>query len=88
MTMLHAACSTSEQSRHCHRPVARADDGCLIEESRWLCAGTGVVKENGAGASRFQVDQRVVAAPWPSNEGNGTWQQYVVVEEQVRGVTC
>ncbi len=45
--------------------------------------GTGVVKENGAGASRFHVDQRVVAAPWPSNEGNGTWQQYVVVEEKV-----
>lgn len=46
-------------------------------------AGVGVVKENGAGASRFRVDQRVVAAPWPSNVGNGTWQQYVAVKEEV-----
>ncbi len=58
----------------------------MFDHSRLLCVGTGVVKENGAGASRFHVDQRVVAAPWPSNEGNGTWQQYVVVEEEVRVV--
>ena len=47
-------------------------------------AGVGVVKANGEGASRFRVDQRVVAAPWPSSVGNGTWQQYVVVAEGVR----
>lgn len=46
-------------------------------------AGVGVVKENGAGATCFRVDQRVVAAPWPSNVGNGTWQQYVAVKEEV-----
>ena len=46
-------------------------------------AGVGVVEENGAGASHFHVKQRVVATPWPSDDGNGTWQQYVVVEEKV-----
>ncbi|KAK9830034.1 hypothetical protein WJX72_009314 [[Myrmecia] bisecta] len=34
------------------------------------------------GASRFKVGQRVVAAPWPMFEGQGTWQQYVAVPER------
>ena len=48
-------------------------------------AGVGTVRESGEGASRFRMDQRVVAAPWPSNVGNGTWQQYVAVKEEVCG---
>ena len=35
------------------------------------------------GADHYQVNQRVVAVPWPSVHGNGTWQQYIVVDEKV-----
>ncbi len=44
----------------------------------------GVVAENGAGANRFYVGQRVTGAPWPWFKGIGSWQQYVVLAEQVR----
>ena len=43
--------------------------------------GTGVVEKCGAGASKFAAGARVVAAPWPTKSGSGTWQQYVVVPE-------
>lgn len=43
--------------------------------------GVGVVESNGAGATRFQPGQRVVAVPWPTKVGNGTWQQFVAVPE-------
>ena len=85
-TTLCAAPLDSRQGHHLLADLRRLDSWYLIHISLWPCAGTGVVKENGAGTSRFHVDQRVVAAPWPSNEGNGTWQQYVVVEEEVRPV--
>ncbi|CAL5219342.1 g1156 [Coccomyxa viridis] len=50
-------------------------------------AGMGVIEEVGASAktllarftSGIKAGQRVVAAPWPAAEGQGTWQQYVVV---------
>ena len=45
-------------------------------------AGVGVVAENGAGASKFAVGQRVVGMPWETVEaGSGTWQQFIVVGE-------
>ncbi len=37
--------------------------------------------ENGAGASKYAVGQRVVGTPWPVEQGNGTWQQFLVVPE-------
>ena len=43
----------------------------------------GKVEECGEGATKFQKGQRVVAAPWPTLKGHGTWQQYVVVDENV-----
>ncbi|CAK0743519.1 hypothetical protein CVIRNUC_001476 [Coccomyxa viridis] len=50
--------------------------------------GMGVIEEVGASVravlARFtqgmKQGQRVVGAPWPSAEGEGTWQQYVVVK--------
>ena len=47
-------------------------------------AGVGVVEKNGPGAGRFSKGQRVVAVPWPAEVGDGTWQQYVAVDETVR----
>jgi NADPH:quinone reductase-like Zn-dependent oxidoreductase len=51
--------------------------------------GMGVVEENGEGASKFRVGQRVVAASWPGHAGVpangrpfGTFQQYLVVPEK------
>lgn len=46
--------------------------------------GTGKVAKLGPGTSgRIKEGQRVVATSWPSAVGNGTWQQYVVVSEEV-----
>ena len=50
----------------------------------FLYAGMGVIAENGAGADRYRVGQRVTGAPWPWFLGNGSWQQYVVLPEQVQ----
>ncbi|KAK9829079.1 hypothetical protein WJX72_003772 [[Myrmecia] bisecta] len=44
--------------------------------------GVAKVERNGPGASKFKEGQRVVAAPWPTFQGEGTWQQYVAVPEQ------
>ncbi|KAL4427108.1 hypothetical protein ABPG77_001112, partial [Micractinium sp. CCAP 211/92] len=44
--------------------------------------GMGVVEQNGPGASRFKPGQRVVATPFDTLTGQGTWQQYVVVPEE------
>ena len=46
-------------------------------------AGLGVVEKNGPGASKFHPGQRVVSAAWGAATGNGTWQQYLAVPEQV-----
>ncbi|EFN59884.1 hypothetical protein CHLNCDRAFT_59525 [Chlorella variabilis] len=44
--------------------------------------GVGVVAENGAGAGKFAVGQRVSGAPFTSVQGGGgTWQQYIVARE-------
>ena len=43
----------------------------------------GVVEENGPGAGKFSVGQRVVGVPWEaSREGAGTWQQYLLASEK------
>ena len=39
------------------------------------------MEENGPGASKFPKGTRVVAVPWGTFHGEGTWQQYVVVPE-------
>ena len=44
-------------------------------------AGVGTVDRLGDGATRFKEGQRVVAAPWSAKRGDGTWQQYAVVDE-------
>ncbi|KAK9828525.1 hypothetical protein WJX72_000585 [[Myrmecia] bisecta] len=44
--------------------------------------GVAKVERNGPGASKFKEGQRVVAAPWPTFQGEGTWQQYVAVAEK------
>lgn len=44
--------------------------------------GVGVVEENGSGASKYTVGQRVVGTPYSSIKGgSGTWQQYIVAKE-------
>lgn len=43
--------------------------------------GMGVVVKNGRGASKHQTGQRVTAAPFPAAIGQGTYQQYVCVDE-------
>lgn len=43
----------------------------------------GVVDSLGEGSARFRLGQRVVAAPWNTRRGDGTWQQYAVVDESV-----
>ena len=43
----------------------------------------GIVQTCGAEAYKFNLGQRVVGAPWPAETGNGTWQQYVVADEDV-----
>jgi len=44
--------------------------------------GTGTVHAVGSDATKFQIGQRVVGAPFTTVEhGNGTWQQYMVVPE-------
>ena len=45
------------------------------------CPGVGRVKKNGPGASKYKPGQRVTGVPWPTKDGNGTWQQYVAVPE-------
>lgn len=45
--------------------------------------GVGKVVENGPGASKFPIGTRVVAAPWNTHPGDGSWQQYTVVPESV-----
>ncbi|EIE25506.1 NAD(P)-binding protein [Coccomyxa subellipsoidea C-169] len=51
-------------------------------------AGMGVIEKLGPQPSKLPTEtarqklkegQRVVAVPWPSTEGEGTWQQYVAV---------
>ena len=45
-------------------------------------AGVGTVAENGPGASKFAVGQRVVGTPFDTVvDGSGTWQQYMAVSE-------
>ncbi|KAK9829662.1 hypothetical protein WJX72_007192 [[Myrmecia] bisecta] len=44
--------------------------------------GVGKVEKVGPGVTRVKPGQRVVAAPWPTFHGQGTWQQYVVVPEK------
>ncbi|PSC74291.1 NAD(P)-binding [Micractinium conductrix] len=43
--------------------------------------GMGVVESNGPGASQYKPGQRVTAAPFGAAGGNGTWQEYVCVDE-------
>jgi NADPH:quinone reductase-like Zn-dependent oxidoreductase len=43
--------------------------------------GMGVVEDKGKDASKFEIGQRVVGVPWPAEVGEGTWQQYVAVDE-------
>lgn len=45
--------------------------------------GVGKVVENGPSASKFAPGTRVVAVPWNTFTGDGTWQQYTVVPEDV-----
>ncbi len=41
-----------------------------------------MVEENGSGASKYTVGQRVVGTPYSSIKGgSGTWQQYIVAKE-------
>ena len=37
----------------------------------------------GPGATKFTAGQRVVACPWPTKTGNGTWQQLCAVPESL-----
>ena len=39
------------------------------------------MESNGEGASQFNKGQRVVSGNWGAYDGNGTWQQYLVVPE-------
>ena len=43
--------------------------------------GIGKVVENGPAASKFPIGTRVVAVPWNTFDGDGTWQQYTAVPE-------
>ncbi len=43
----------------------------------------GKVVENGPSASRFPIGTRVVAVPWNTYNGDGSWQQYTAVPEDV-----
>ncbi|EIE20823.1 NAD(P)-binding protein [Coccomyxa subellipsoidea C-169] len=43
----------------------------------------GKVVENGPSASRFPIGTRVVAVPWNTYDGDGSWQQYTAVPEDV-----
>ncbi|KAK9909308.1 hypothetical protein WJX75_000309 [Coccomyxa subellipsoidea] len=43
--------------------------------------GVGKVVENGPAASKFPIGTRVVAVPWNTFTGDGTWQQYTAVPE-------
>ena len=46
-------------------------------------AGLGVVKKLGPKTGkRVSEGQRVVAVPWPTAKGEGTYQQYVAVPEK------
>ena len=49
-----------------------------------LLAGYGTIENFGLGSRTVQSrtlyeGQRVVGVPWPSEKGEGTWQQYVAV---------
>lgn len=45
--------------------------------------GVGRVEESGPGTSgQFSPGQRVVAVPWGTKTGNGSWQQYATVPEK------
>lgn len=46
-----------------------------------VAQAVGRVEENGPGASKFAKGTRVVAVPWGTFHGDGTWQQYTVVPE-------
>lgn len=52
-----------------------------------MTPGLGVVAENGPGATKFAVGQRVVGVPF-SGSGQGSFQQYVALPESllVRGM--
>ncbi len=41
----------------------------------------GRVEQSGPGASKYAPGTRVVAVPWGTLDGEGTWQQYAVVPE-------
>lgn len=43
--------------------------------------GVGKVVENGPAASKFPIGTRVVAVPWNTFTGDGTWQQYTAVPD-------
>ena len=46
-------------------------------------AGLGIVNKLGPNTgSRVEEGQRVVAVPWPTAGGEGTYQQYVAVPEK------
>ena len=43
--------------------------------------GVGTVEQSGPGAGRYPKGTRVIAVPWGTMGGEGTWQQYVAVPE-------
>ncbi|KAK9818687.1 hypothetical protein WJX74_006212 [Apatococcus lobatus] len=47
--------------------------------------GLGIVEAHGEGAGNLKIGQRVVAIwpTWPVAQGNGTWQQYICVNEDI-----
>ena len=50
----------------------------------------GTVEAVGPDVQGFKQGQRVTACPWPTEGGEGTWQQLVLVPAKslVRGVGC
>ena len=49
------------------------------------CPGLGVVEAHGEGAGKLEKGTRVVTIwpTWPVSQGNGTWQQYICVPEDI-----
>lgn len=50
----------------------------------------GVVAETGPGVdtAKFPKGQRVTALGWPAHEGNGSWQEYVAINQKQLVSSC
>ena len=88
MACYRTALITACLAAHSARSATSAQ--LLLHCSHTLCpAGMGIVEAVGPDVQGFKPGQRVTACPWPTEGGEGTWQQLVVVPAKslVRGVS-